>query len=94
MTSDLQVANDAVLLWSIQAAGGRGRQLRPSAHHQVTQLWVTRAIGTLVLEVLEVLEVNCWKENCRRIHSSYFTQRHTSAVVFYAAKLPHGLTGE
>lgn len=57
MTSDLQVSNDAVVLWSIQTAGGGGRQLRCSTHHQVTERRVAGAIGTMVLEVLEILDV-------------------------------------
>lgn len=33
VTSHLQVSNDAVVLWSVQTAGGRGGQLRRSTHH-------------------------------------------------------------
>lgn len=57
VTPHLQVSNDAVVLWSVQTAGGRGGQLRRSTHHQVTERRVAEAIGTLVLEIQEVLEV-------------------------------------
>lgn len=65
VTSDLQVSDDAVGLRSIQTTGWWGWELSSSTHHQVTQLWITGCTGTLVLEVLEVLEPSHWKKNCR-----------------------------
>ena len=63
--SDLQVTDDAVVLSSIQTTGWWGWELSSSTHHQVTQLGTTRAARTLVLEVLEVLELTHWKKNYR-----------------------------
>ena len=89
MTSDLQVSDDAVVLWSFQAAGGRSRQLRRSTHHQVTERRVAEAIRAVVLEVLESLEglggreglegleglePSYWKKNCRKRDKSYVTE--------------------
>lgn len=54
LAADLQVPDDAVVLRSVLAAGGRGWQSGTSAHHQVTQRRIARAIGTTgVVEVLE-----------------------------------------
>lgn len=77
VTSHLQVSNDAVVLWSVQTAGGRGGQLRRSTHHQVTKRGVAGAIETLVLEILEVLEVlelSYWKKNCSERDKYHLTE--------------------
>lgn len=74
VTSHLQVSNDAVVLWSVQTAGGRGGQLRRSTHHQVTERGVAGAIVTLVLEVLEVLELSYRKQNCSEKDKSHLTE--------------------
>lgn len=46
----LQVADDAEGFWSVQTAGGGGRQLMSSSNKKVSCGWVTTALGADVTE--------------------------------------------
>lgn len=49
-TTDLQVSQDTIVLRPVEATGWRSRELGGSAHHEVTEVRITRIPHTFILE--------------------------------------------